>query len=106
MHIKGAPPTRLHYCLFFGAWGGVIGVLLAAGGSWSVALPVGVFGGLFGLMIERAANGLMMARGFVQPHDPKLALIFAIAFLSATAAAHHSSFREKTVKKRHLREPD
>ncbi len=73
LHINGAPPTRLHYCLFFGAWGGVIGVLLAAGGSLSVTLPVGVFGGLLGLMIERAAVGLMVTRGFIQAHDPKLA---------------------------------
>ena len=106
LRINGSPPTRLHYSLFFGAWGGIIGVLLAAGGKWSVAIPAGIFGGLLGLFIERAANGLMFERGFVVPHDPKAALIFAIAFLSATAAAHLTSFREKGERKKRLPAPN
>ena len=106
LQVAGAPPTRLHYCLFFGSWGGVIGVLLAAGGNWVIALPAGVFGGMSGLCIERAANGLMFDRGFIRAHDPKVALIMFIAFLSATVAAFYSSLQDKKPQKKQLREPD
>jgi hypothetical protein len=105
LHVEGVPPTRLHYCLFFGAWGGVIGVLLAAGGNWSVAVPVGVFGGLLGLVVERAADDLRAARGFLPASDPDLGLILCVTFLLATAAAHFSSVGAQNAKKQ-LRAPD
>lgn len=106
LRINGAPPTRTHYCLFFGAWGGLIGVLLAIGGNPAVAIPVGIVGGLLGLFIERAAVGLMVERGFSHAHDPSYALVFFIAFASATAAAHYSSFRNNKKPQRRLREPE
>jgi predicted lipid-binding transport protein (Tim44 family) len=105
LRIAGAPPTRLHYCLFFGAWGGIVGGLVAAGGRWESALQFGFFGGLIGLLIERAAVGLMAARGFVADEGPKLALIAFVAFASATAGAHLSSVRDKKQPKKRLPEP-
>ena len=53
--VDKSPPTRLHLCLFFGAWGGLIGALLAAGGQWPATLKWGVFGGVFWL-IHRAGG--------------------------------------------------
>jgi hypothetical protein len=105
LRINGAPPTRVHYCLFFGAWGALIGALLAAGGNPAVALPAGVVGGLLWLFVERASVGLMVERGFVQAHEPNLAVLLIVAFLAATAAAHYSSFKEKKKPKRRLPDP-
>lgn len=104
--VDKSPPTRLQLCLFFGAWGGVIGALLAAGGKWPATFACGVFGGVFWLFLEQAAVGMMSNRGFSTPFEPRPILISFMSFLAASAAAVYTSVEDKKVPKKRLREPE
>ena len=104
--VDNSPPTRLQLCIFFGAWGGLIGVLLAAGAEWPATLGWGVVGGVIWLFIEQAAVGLIASRGFSSPWEPRPILISFMSFLSASAAAVYTSVEDKKVPKKRLREPE
>jgi hypothetical protein len=104
--VDKSPPTRLHLCLFFGAWGGLVGGLLAAGGQWEATLKWGLLGGVIWLFIEQAAVGMMANRGFSSPWEPRPILISFVSFLAASAAAAYTSVEDKKGPRKRLREPE